>query len=153
MAKKLKGLAGAMSDKQLASTLRASAQQIWLAGLGAFSTARQQGGKVFEALAREGAAIQSLAQKAAEKRLREATAKAGAARHKLEQVFEDSVARSLKRFGVPTRKDVDALASRVVALSALVGKLAAEASRKRPAAKTAASGRRSGTAARRAGKA
>lgn len=140
MANKRKGLAGATSGNQLAATVRESAQQIWLAGLGAFSTARGQGNKVFEALAKEGLAIQSLAQKAVKTRLRTAAAKAGATRRKLEQVVEKSVARSLKRFGVPTSKDFDALSKRIVALTAMIDKKTAGASRRQPAAKRAATG-------------
>lgn len=135
MANKLKGLAGAMSENQLAVAVRESAQQIWLAGLGAFSTAREQGNKVFEALVREGEAIQSHTQKAANAKLREAAAKAAGTRDMLEQVLEDSVARSLKRFGVPTRKDVHTLSKRVVALNALIDKITAEVSRKAAAAR------------------
>jgi len=135
MARRLKGLAGAMSENQLAATIRASAQQIWLAGLGAFSTARQEGNKVFEALVREGETIQSLAQKAAQARLKKAAAKVAGTRHRLEQVLEDSVARSLKRFGVPTRKDVDNLSRRVAALTALIDKKRAEAAPKPAAAR------------------
>jgi poly(hydroxyalkanoate) granule-associated protein len=142
MANKRKGLAGATSGKQLAATVRKSAQQIWLAGGGAFSTARGQGNKVFEALAKEGLAIQSLAQKAVEARLRTAATKAGAARRRLEHVVESSVARSLKRFGVPTSKDIDALSKRIVVLTTLIDKKAAGASRRRPAAKRAATGQR-----------
>jgi len=135
MARRLKGLAGAMSENQLAATIRASAQQIWLAGLGAFSTARQEGNKVFEALVREGETIQSLAQKAAQARLKKAAAKVAGTRHRLEQVLEDSVARSLKRFGVPTRKDVDNISRRVAALTALIDKKRAEAAPKPAAAR------------------
>ncbi len=142
MANKRKGRAGAMSANQLAATVRGSAQQIWLAGLGAFSTARHEGNKVFEALVREGEAIQSLTQKAAETRLRKAAARAAGTRRMLAQVLEDSVTRASKRFGVPTRKDVDALAKRVAALGALVDKMTAKAARKRAAAKPAARGRR-----------
>ena len=134
MANKLKGLAGAMSENQFAAAVRESAQQIWLAGVGALSTAREQGSKVFKALVREGAAIQSVTQKGANAGLREAAAKAAGTRAMLEQVLEVSVARSLKRFGVPTRKDVRTLSTRVVALNALVDKLAAEVSRKAAAA-------------------
>ena len=142
MANKLKGLAGAMSENQLAATVRESAQQIWLAGLGAFSTARKERNKVFEALAKEGKAIHSLAQKEAKARLKEAVAKATGKPRKLERVLEDSVARALKRVGVPTRKDVDTLSKRVVALTALVDRITAEVSRKRGAAKPSATGRR-----------
>ncbi len=141
MANKLKGMAGAMSGNQLAATVRGSAQQIWLAGLGAYSTAQKEGNKVFEALVKEGKVIQSLTQKAAEARLKQAAAKATAARRRLEQALEDSVARSLKRFGIPTREGIDTLSKRIVELTALVDKLTTEARRKRAAAKPAA-GRR-----------
>ena len=142
MAKKRKGTAGALSENELAATIRASAQQIWLAGLGAFSTAREEGSKVFEALVKEGEAIRSRVRKAAVAGVRESTAKAAGTRRKLAQVLEDSVARSLKRFGVPTRKDVDALSKRVGALGALIDNKTAGVSRKPAAAKRAASGRR-----------
>ena len=142
MAKKLKGTARALSENELAATIRESAQQIWLAGLGAFSTARDEGNKVFEALVKEGEAIRSRVRKAAVAGVRESTAKAAGTRRKLAQLLEDSVARSLKRFGVPTRKDVDALSKRVGALGALIDKKTAGVSRKPAAAKRTASGRR-----------
>ena len=53
MVKKLvvKKLKSAGKDSQLSATIRESAQQIWLAGLGAFAKAQQEGNKVFDALA------------------------------------------------------------------------------------------------------
>ena len=45
------------SDNQLVQTVRDSAQQIWLAGLGAFSKAQEEGGKVFETLVKEGLSL------------------------------------------------------------------------------------------------
>ena len=42
----------------LAGAVRESAQQTWLAGLGAFSKAQEEGGKVFENLVKEGLTIQ-----------------------------------------------------------------------------------------------
>jgi poly(hydroxyalkanoate) granule-associated protein len=142
MVKKLKGLAGAMSGNQLAATVCESAQQIWLAGLGAYSTAQAQGSKVFDALVKQGEAIQPVLQKAVESGFKEAAAKAAGTRSRLERVFEDSAARSLKRFGVPTRKDVDTLSKRVLALSALIDRMTQEVSRKRTASKPAAARRR-----------
>ena len=54
MVKKLK----ALSENQLAQTVRESAQQIWLAGLGAYAKAQEEGNKVFDALVKEGETIQ-----------------------------------------------------------------------------------------------
>ena len=65
MVKKLKALSEKQSagpagllDSPLANTVKDSAQQIWLAGLGAFSKAQAEGGKVFEALVKEGVSLQ-----------------------------------------------------------------------------------------------
>ncbi|HSH89586.1 MAG TPA: phasin family protein, partial [Ramlibacter sp.] len=57
---------------QLSGTVKESAQQIWLAGLGAFAKAQEEGGKVFEALVKEGTSIQRKTQAAAEEKISEA---------------------------------------------------------------------------------
>jgi len=53
MPKKLKALAGG-DGSQFATAIRDSANQIWLAGLGTFAKAQKEGGKIFEALVKEG---------------------------------------------------------------------------------------------------
>ena len=127
MGKKLKELAGSVSENQLASTVKESAQQIWLAGLGAFAKAQQEGGKVFEALVREGQALQRKTQDAAGEQLSEAAQRMGhlasglgerAAGQwdRLEGIFEERVAKALQRLGVPTAQEVQALRERVAAL-------------------------------------
>lgn len=120
IAKKLKSVGG---DSQLSATIRESAQQIWLAGLGAFAKAQQEGTKVFDALIREGEAIQKKTRKVTEDKVTEMAAKATGTWDKLEQVFENRVARSLHSLGVPTRDDVAALSKRVAELKAAVDKL------------------------------
>jgi poly(hydroxyalkanoate) granule-associated protein len=139
-------------DNQLASTVKDSAQQIWLAGLGAFSKAQEEGTKVFEALVKEGVSLQRKTQSTAEEKLGEVTgrmsamaegvsAKAGQQWDKLEAIFEERVAKAMGRLGVPSRKDIDALMARIDELSASVaamsGKPAAGAATKPPAKKAA----------------
>lgn len=134
MVKKLKSLADNAGDKQLARTVRNSAQQIWLAGLGAFAKAQAEGSKVFDALVQEGQTIHARTRKVAESKVGEmtttlgkmatkATNQATGSWDKLEQVFEDRVARALNRIGVPTNKDINNLARRVEELTASVQKL------------------------------
>ena len=124
MAKKLKALAEeAGSENQLAAKIKDSANQIWLAGLGAFAKAQAEGGKMFESLVQEGEAMQNKARKTAEETLSEVKSKATGTWDKLEQVFEDRVARALHSLSVPTRKDVDSLAKRVAELTKVVEKL------------------------------
>ena len=132
MAKKLKSVG---KDSQLSATIRESAQQIWLAGLGAFAKAQQEGNKVYDALIREGEAIQQKTRKVTEDKVTEMAAKATGTWDKLEQVFENRVARSLHSLGVPTRDDVAALAKRVAELKAEVDKLNTAAKPKAAAAR------------------
>ena len=57
------------SEKQLTQTVKDSANQIWLAGLGAFSKTQEEGNKVFDALVKEGEAIQKKTREAADKKI------------------------------------------------------------------------------------
>jgi poly(hydroxyalkanoate) granule-associated protein len=141
MVKKLKKMAEAKAanpagllDSQLAGAVKASAQQIWLAGMGAFAKAQEEGGKVFEALVKEGVSLQRKTQAVAEERLGdvtgkvsamagEVTNKAGASWDKLESIFEARTAKAMSKLGVPTAKDVAELTARVEALAAAVAKL------------------------------
>ena len=133
------------STSHLSGAVKESAQQIWLAGLGAFSKAQEGGGKVFESLMKEGLSIQRKTQAVAEEKLSEATSKmanmagdiqskAGQQWDKLENIFEDRVAKALNKLGVPSAKDVDALVARIDELTKSVQKVGAKA----PAAKTPA---------------
>jgi poly(hydroxyalkanoate) granule-associated protein len=126
MGKKLKALAGNLAEGQLAVTVKESAQQIWLAGLGAFAKAQEEGNKVFDALVREGETIQSKTRKMTDEKIAQVAGKAAGTWDRLEQVFEDRVARSLGSLGVPSKKDIDKLSKRVVELTAVVHALTEE---------------------------
>jgi poly(hydroxyalkanoate) granule-associated protein len=143
----------AAAASPLSGAIKDSAQQIWLAGLGAFSKAQAEGGKAFDTLVKEGLSIQRKSQAVAEERINEATqrmssmandigSKAAGQWDKLENIFEDRVAKALNKLGVPSARDIEALIERIDALSASVaGKpVKAAAPRKAPvkaAAKTA----------------
>lgn len=150
MVKKLKAMAdkqkkqssaAGLFDSELAKTVKDSAQQIWLAGMGAFAKAQAEGKQRFEALVKEGASLQKKTQSVAEEKLGEVsskmtsmaddvTARAGQHWDKLESIFEERTAKALKKLGVPSSKDVQALQDRIDALTAQV------ASRSKGAAKT-----------------
>jgi poly(hydroxyalkanoate) granule-associated protein len=136
------------SDAQLSSTVKDSAQQIWLAGLGAFSKAQEEGGKVFEALVKEGLTIQRKTQAVAEEKLSEATSrvttmasdigsKAQGQWDKLENIFEERVAKALGKLGVPSARDIEALHARIEALAKGAGKSAPAKTAAKPVAKAA----------------
>jgi poly(hydroxyalkanoate) granule-associated protein len=154
MGKKLKRLAKAKTDGQFAVAIKDSAGQIWLAGLGAFAKAQDEGTRLFDSLIKEGEKVQQRAVKTAhkaqaegtrlfdslvkegEKFQRHATKAAGdsiadaratatGAWGKLEHVFEDRVAKALHSLNVPSKKDIDTLGKRVAELTAITKKLAA----------------------------
>ena len=148
MVKRLKDIAEASNESNLADTVRDSAQQIWLAGLGAFSKAQEEGAKVFEALVKEGRGLEARTRQMAEARVTEvtdqmnkatqsATNKTNAAWDKLEQVFEDRVARALNRLGVPTNADIATLSKQVAELNMAVTALRQKAPARIPAKKKA----------------
>ena len=150
MVKKLQKLS---NDKkkpgaQLASTVKDSAQQIWLAGLGAFAKAQEEGNKVFEALVKEGLSLQRKTQAVAEEKISQASSRvtgmatdigsrAAGQWDKLETIFEDRVATALSKLGVPTSRDLDVLNARIDALAKSLGKTP-PATKPAPAKKAAA---------------
>jgi poly(hydroxyalkanoate) granule-associated protein len=140
--------------RPLARTVRDSAQQIWLAGLGAFAKAQDEGAKVFDTLVREGSEWQRRTQADTGERISRPTggpslgvaggiaegladkvsaladqvgARAGAQWDKLESIFEQRTALALERLGVPRHADLAALALRVDALTAAVEALTDQA--------------------------
>ncbi|HEX2540793.1 MAG TPA: phasin family protein [Caldimonas sp.] len=155
MVKKLKAMAdkknasgGNLFDSALANSVKESAQQIWLAGMGAFAKAQAEGKQVFEALVKEGATLQRKTQSVAEEKFDEVTSrmtnmaddvtsKAGKQWDKLESIFEERTAKALQRLGVPSSKDVQSLMDRIDALQAQVG-ARAKATARKVASKTGA---------------
>jgi poly(hydroxyalkanoate) granule-associated protein len=133
--------ADAGGTSPLASAVKDSAQQIWLAGLGAFAKAQQEGSKAFDSLVKEGLTVQRKTQAVAEERISDATsrmtsmanditAKANGQWDKLESIFEDRVARTLNKLGVPSAQDIEALIARIDELNQNVQKLQPKAAPK-----------------------
>jgi len=137
MLKKAKANAGVKPIEQakgLSQSVFNSSHEIWLAGLGAFSRAQQEGMKMFETLVKQGEHLEhrtrqaaadtaAAARGAAKAKAKEMQEMAGGTWDKLEQVFEDRVARALSKLGVYTQNDVQRLAERVDELSARVDAL------------------------------
>ncbi len=140
--------------EQLSKTLSESAQQVWLAGVGAFSRAQTEGTKLFEALIKEGLKLENNALKfaggqadavrgAVESKVGQARERATDTWDRLEKVFEDRVQRALTKLGVPGRDDLAELTRKVDTLTAELrrqggkpaAKKAAKVVKKKPAAR------------------
>lgn len=136
--------------QRLSKNLSESAQQVWLAGVGAFGRAQAEGGKLFETLVKEGLSLEQTTRKlaggrvdavrdAVESTVGQARERATDTWDRLEKVFEDRVQRALRRLEVPSREDLGALLDRVDALNAELRRLGgAPAARKAPAPRKAA---------------
>jgi len=149
------------SAESLGQSMMDSAQKIWLAGLGAFSRARNEGDGLFNTLVEQGKTLRDRARGAADQALGTARAQADATLgqaqgqwDKLEQVFEDRVSRSLNRLGVLTNREVDDLARQVKELNESVqSMMRAQAGGARKAAKARTSSRKAKRPAKKARKA
>jgi len=124
--------------KNIAAPVVDSAREIWLAGLGAFSFAQnesgkiiEQGNKLFEKLVSEGVKLEKKGRDVAGSTVGdikgEVESKVGAVRKqavdnwdKLETIFENRVARVMGQLGVPTAEEVNKLSERVQILAAKV---------------------------------
>ncbi|MDY0956229.1 phasin family protein [Stenotrophomonas rhizophila] len=112
--------------------LTGSAQQVWLAGLGAFGRAQAEGSRVFDTLVREGETIEARNREHSgdtprwrdnvEEQLGEAREKAAGTWDKVEKAFDDRVQGVLKRLNIPTAEDVAALNARIDALNARINR-------------------------------
>lgn len=133
---------------QLSGSVKDSAQQIWQAGLGAFTKAQAEGTKAIEALVKEGVSLQRKTQSVAEEKISEATnkmthmatdisSKASGQWDKLESIFEERVAKALNKLGVPSAKDVNALIARIEELNKSVQRLSTKDATTKTTPKTA----------------
>ena len=120
----LKSLKTNVEESKFTHAVLDSTRSIWLAGLGAFAKAQEEGGKMFESLVKAGEKVEARTLKATDAAVVDMKGRARGTWDRLEQAFEDRVSRSLETVGVPTKKEIDALSKRVNELSASVNKLA-----------------------------
>ena len=129
--------------------LTQSANKIWLAGLGAFALAEDEGGKLFKSLVHKGEKFEEAGKEQLDKARATVEALAMATRHKLESATEEvreragdafgkvedeidsRVAHTLQALGVPTRGEIARLTRRIEELTELVEKKAARKPRAR----------------------
>ncbi|WP_168204862.1 phasin family protein [Noviherbaspirillum sp. UKPF54] len=126
--------------------VRNSAQQIWQAGLGAFSIARDEGSGLLARLMKEGASLQTRTQRLAGQTISGAIARmsetlgrqTAVPLGKMEEVFEERFTRTLRNLGVPTQDDLKALTEEIDGLCQSVTALSNAGARGR---RTAARGK------------
>ncbi len=111
-----------------AKDLRKYTQQIWLAGLGAFSRAEEEGGKLFDNLVKVGEELESKTREIADVTAHDlkdkVIEKASDTKEKVERAIDERLHTTLGRLGIPSQKDFEALSERMDQLTKVIEQLA-----------------------------
>lgn len=123
---------GADKSRKMTSVtdLRKYTQQIWLAGLGAFSRAEEEGGKLFDNLVKVGEELESKTRDIADTTVETVAEardrvleKASDTREKVEKAFDERLAGALGRLGIPTHRELDEMNQRLDTLTQVLQEL------------------------------
>lgn len=120
--------------------LKESAHDIWLAGLGAFALAGDEGTRLFKQLVKKGEGVEHvnktrinrLSSRAADLRV-----EARSAVSRVTTPIEAGMTSAMSRLGVPTRKEIATLTRRVEELTRVVAKSKTSARKTRRTSKVA----------------
>ncbi len=124
----------AVEQESAISDVRLYARKIWLAGLGAYSWAEQEGGEYIKELIRTGEETEKKARQVIDQKVEAANTELDAFNddvaqtvdavegrlERIENAFDRRVASALNRIGIPSRHDVDALSAKLDGLTALL---------------------------------
>ncbi|KCX52029.1 poly family protein, partial [Acinetobacter pittii] len=98
------------SSRKSALDFRKYTKQIWLAGLGAFSRAEEEGNKLFDSLVKVGEELESKTGDLADNTVGKVTEKAkesvSETKDRVEKILDTSTNHSLNRIGLVTPKDL-----------------------------------------------
>ncbi len=107
-------------DMKIPTELRESVHKVWLAGLGALSTAEEEGSKLFNTLVDKGETFEARGKKVfddAKDRVLSARERAEKRWKKVGDEIDDRVSATIERLGVPTRDEIQKLTKRVEELN------------------------------------
>ena len=125
--KPVKSRSKSASERRSMLDFRKYTKQIWLAGLGAFSRAEEEGNKLFDSLVKVGEELESktvdIADQTVEKVSEKARESVTDTKDKVEKLIDNSVHHSLNRIGLVTLKDVQHLERLILQLHAKVDEL------------------------------
>lgn len=130
----------ALAEGQLADKVRDSANQIWLAGLGAYAKAEAEGSKLFDALVQDGERLELRTRSYIDRHFTNAKDKVDGLRaratgswNKVERAFDERVSSALSRLSIPSRNDVDEVIAQIDAIAADLDQLAIDVAEKKKA--------------------
>lgn len=119
--------------------LRKYTHQIWLAGLGAFARAEEEGSKLFDSLVDIGHDLESKTRDISETRVEEikerVRSRTGETMGKMEKAFDERLNKALSKLGIPNKREVEALQRRVQELTAALESISEEETKDKPGKK------------------
>ena len=114
--------------------LRKYTHQIWLAGLGAFARAEEEGSKLFDTLVEVGRDLEGKTRDISENRVEESKervkSRTGETMEKMEKAFDDRLNKALSKLGIPNKREVEALQKRIQELTATLESMTGEEDKK-----------------------
>ncbi|MGX5221125.1 phasin family protein [Pseudomonas sp. S9] len=120
------------------SDAKVYARKIWLAGLGAYAKAGQEGAEYLKDLIKAGESVEQKGKKIVDQQVDAANSQIDSAKSsvrsnvssvkgkvelqldKIEKAFDTRVASALNRIGIPSKQDIDVLSAKLDELSALL---------------------------------
>ncbi|WP_339515979.1 phasin family protein [Pseudomonas sp. RL_15y_Pfl2_60] len=120
------------------SDAKVYARKIWLAGLGAYAKAGQEGAEYLKDLIKSGESVEQKGKKIVDQQVDAANSQIDSAKNsvrsnvssvkgkvelqldKIEKAFDTRVASALNRIGIPSKQDIDVLSAKLDELSALL---------------------------------
>lgn len=124
------------SKADIQNEVAQSAQKIWLAGIGAMATAEEEGSKLFNSLVKKGEGYEAQGKRRVgdvRARVEQIVGQAEGSIEKMGDAFDEKVAETINRLGVPSRDEIAQLTKSVEELTVKVDSL--KATPKQPQAK------------------
>lgn len=125
--------------KDMEKNVTDKAREIWLAGLGALASAKDEGVRLYDSLVEKGEAFEKKGKKEIESLVDSVKTMAKDTEtkvtSKVSETLDDTVKQVLDRFDIPSRDEVKSLISKVETLTKKVEELSKKPAADKPAAK------------------
>ncbi|TNE71253.1 hypothetical protein EP331_09760 [bacterium] len=125
--------------KDMEKNVTDKAREIWLAGLGALASAKDEGVRLYDSLVEKGEAFEKKGKKEIESLVDSVKTMAKDTEtkvtSKVSETLDDTVKQVLDRFDIPSRDEVKSLISKVETLTKKVEELSKKPAAEKPAAK------------------